>query len=149
MHNDKLQIAIDTLRNILKTAKDHPCFSGDHFESSDIDGLCEIGGDICDWTVLAITANDALSEIVKNPDGTNAAEPENLKTSVKAAMEELTNASMGGVGDGGPTIEELDEIVARTGNCCAGDCDYHTIQRAWRLLQAGLDEKNPSDGHGG
>jgi len=122
--------------------------------------IMKAGGTAEDCAVALSVANDRLLDRVmllegiaprryKKPDGTNAAEPKNLKTSVKAAMEELTNASMGGVGDGGPTIEELDEIVARTGNCCAGDCDYHTIQRAWRLLQAGLDEKNPSDGHGG
>jgi len=54
----------DKLKNALKTILDmainHPCFDGEAFETRDIDMLVEIGGDVCDWTMIAITAADAL-----------------------------------------------------------------------------------------
>ena len=48
------------LEKIRMMAMDHPCFDADCFERRDIDGLCDQGGDICDWTMVAIHADDAL-----------------------------------------------------------------------------------------
>lgn len=51
---------IAALTEIRRRAMDHPCFAVDCFERRDIAGLCELGGDICDWTMVAIVADDAL-----------------------------------------------------------------------------------------
>jgi len=51
---------VSALEEIRKMAMDHPCFDADCFERRDIEGLCEQGGDICDWTMVAIHASDAL-----------------------------------------------------------------------------------------
>jgi len=49
--------ALETIRDM---AMDHPCFDGEAFEKRDMDALTEVGGDVCDWTVIAIIADDAL-----------------------------------------------------------------------------------------
>ena len=51
---------VRALEEIRKMAMEHPCFDADCFERRDIDGLCDQGGDICDWTMVAIHADDAL-----------------------------------------------------------------------------------------
>lgn len=52
--------AREALEEIRKMAMDHPCFDADCFERRDIDGLCALGGDVCDWTMIAIHAEDGL-----------------------------------------------------------------------------------------
>lgn len=49
--------ALETIR---KLAMEHHCFDADCFERRDIDALVAKGGDICDWTMVAIHADDAL-----------------------------------------------------------------------------------------
>ena len=49
--------ALETIR---KMAMEHHCFDVDCFERRDIDALVAKGGDICDWTMVAIHADDAL-----------------------------------------------------------------------------------------
>uniref|UniRef100_A0A6M3L882 Uncharacterized protein n=1 Tax=viral metagenome TaxID=1070528 RepID=A0A6M3L882_9ZZZZ len=56
---DKLKEALGTILNM---AMDHPCFYREAFEKRAIGTLVEIGGDICDWTSIAITAADALGD---------------------------------------------------------------------------------------
>ena len=65
-------------------------------------------------------------------------ETESLIVAVRVAMRELENASMGAVGDNGPSLDEMDLRVARTGLPWEGNADYETMQRAWRILEAGL-----------
>jgi len=59
---EKLEPLTAALLDIQCRAKEHPCFDADCFDRRDIDLLCEQGGDICDWTMIAILANDALKE---------------------------------------------------------------------------------------
>ena len=67
-------------------------------------------------------------------------ETESLIVAVRVAMRELENASMGAVGDNGPSLDEMNLRVARTGQPWEGNADYETMQRAWRILEAGLRE---------
>ncbi len=53
------------LTHIRSIAMDHPCFDQEKFEQRDLEGLAEEGGDICDWTMLAIIADDALKTVTK------------------------------------------------------------------------------------
>lgn len=53
---------IEALQDILITCRDHPSFSEELFDARNIDELCKIGGDICDWTMLAIIADNALKD---------------------------------------------------------------------------------------
>ena len=50
----------DALTEIFKMAQEHPSFDAELFETRDMEGLCEVGGDICDWTMIAILADSAL-----------------------------------------------------------------------------------------
>ena len=59
MNTDKLTEALATIRRM---AMQHPCFDQDCFERRDIADLCRRGGDICDWTMIAITADNALQQ---------------------------------------------------------------------------------------
>lgn len=52
----------NALIEIRKMAMDHPCFDLEAFESRDYDSLSKVGGDIFDWTMVAIKADDALRE---------------------------------------------------------------------------------------
>ncbi len=54
---------LDALKRIRSMALEHPCFDSEKFEQRDLDGLAEEGGDICDWTMLAIIADDALKTV--------------------------------------------------------------------------------------
>jgi hypothetical protein len=60
---------VSALEEIRKMAMEHPCFDADCFDRRDIDGLCNQGGDICDWTMVAIHADDALRAYDKPSDG--------------------------------------------------------------------------------
>jgi hypothetical protein len=61
----------DALLTILKMAKEHPLFDPDLFEKRDYTGLSDIGGDVADWTYIAMMADDALHQ---SPIGPKAAE---------------------------------------------------------------------------
>ena len=61
-----------------------------------------------------------------------------LIEAVKDAMHELSNMPCGAIGKGGPTLEEMDKYVDETGQSWEGDAEYHTAQRAWRILEEGL-----------
>jgi hypothetical protein len=61
----KEKVLINALESILAVAMDHPAFDHQAFDDHDYESLTESGGDICDWTMLAITASDALQEIKK------------------------------------------------------------------------------------
>lgn len=50
------------LEDILQRAKDHFCFDAERFQARDIQGLCDEGGEVCDWTMIAILADDALKD---------------------------------------------------------------------------------------
>lgn len=54
------QLMWNALEDVLDRATEHPCFDRDCFDRRDVDGLCDQGGDICDWTMIAIIADDAL-----------------------------------------------------------------------------------------
>ncbi len=51
---------IVALTEIRKMAMEHPAFYEAAFKERDIDALCEEGGDMCDWTMVAILSDDAL-----------------------------------------------------------------------------------------
>lgn len=51
---------VSALEEIRTRAMDHPCFDVDCFQRRDIDALIDQGGDIFDWTIVAILADDAL-----------------------------------------------------------------------------------------
>jgi hypothetical protein len=57
-----------------------------------------------------------------------------LTDAIFEAMQELENCPTGGIGREGPTVEDLDRHVEETGGCWDDDAGYHTVQRAWRLL---------------
>lgn len=50
----------DALREIRRMAQDHPAYWHEAFMDRNINALAKEGGDICDWTMVAITADDAL-----------------------------------------------------------------------------------------
>lgn len=55
------------------------------------------------------------------------------KAIVKLAMEVLEQASVGGVGPDGDSLEELEEQWDK-GKCAGNDAYYETCQHAWLLL---------------
>lgn len=52
----------EALTLIRAMAMDHPRFDRACFERRDLDALAAVGGDIFDWTMVAIHADDALRE---------------------------------------------------------------------------------------
>ena len=54
----------NALQTIFHIVLQHPAFDQDAYETRNIDALAEEGGDVCDWTMIAITAGDALGEEV-------------------------------------------------------------------------------------
>jgi hypothetical protein len=74
-HNTKEAASPERMIGALETIRDmamaHIYFDADHFARRDVDGLCAQGGDICDWTMVAIHADDALNP--KDPSSTTAA----------------------------------------------------------------------------
>jgi hypothetical protein len=55
----------ELLYDIRKTAMDHPAFDITLYKSEDIAGLADAGGDVADWTVIAIQANKAMELYMK------------------------------------------------------------------------------------
>lgn len=49
------------LKEIRTMAKDHFAFDEDLFKARDVNALANEGGDTCDWTMVAILADDALN----------------------------------------------------------------------------------------
>ena len=56
---NRLKIALMEIRS---SAQEHPAFDLELYQFCDIDALRKIGGDVCDWTMIAIIANNALQE---------------------------------------------------------------------------------------
>lgn len=60
----KTKPSTDPLREALKTirdkAMDHSKFDREAFYAKDLEALAKIGGDTCDWTEIAIIADEAL-----------------------------------------------------------------------------------------
>lgn len=54
--------AIEALVSIRDLAMDHPSFSRYHFDRHDVEGIAKIGGDLCDWTMIAILADDVIKD---------------------------------------------------------------------------------------
>ena len=48
------------LERILEIAQEHPAFDQELFEKRDMEAICEVGGQVADWTIIAIIAADAL-----------------------------------------------------------------------------------------
>jgi len=55
----------DIIENIYERATEHPACDFDLLESQDIRAICDVGGDICDWTMVAIDALAALDLLDK------------------------------------------------------------------------------------
>lgn len=55
----------EALREIRRIATEHFRFDQDCFERRDMNALAEQGGDVCDWTTIAILADNALNESTK------------------------------------------------------------------------------------
>lgn len=51
------------IEEILNRAKNHPLFNEECFEKRDIKTLCEIAGDECEWTLVAIQADMACKRL--------------------------------------------------------------------------------------
>ena len=58
--SNKAQCLVEALEAILERAMDHPRFLHDSFEARDYNAMCYVGGDAFDWTMVAITADEAL-----------------------------------------------------------------------------------------
>ena len=60
LSNVRSNALLDALKRIRSMALEHPCFDLEKFKQRDLNGLAEEGGEICDWTILAIISDDAL-----------------------------------------------------------------------------------------
>jgi len=58
---------------------------------------------------------------------------------ITEAMDTLLGMSCGGIGEEGYTLAELDSYVEKHGNPIEDNQDYHTAQRAWRLLELAME----------
>jgi len=56
------------------------------------------------------------------------------RLAIPVVREALKNIPCGGIGEGGPTLEELNE-VADAGRAFDDDAIYHQAQLAWHLLE--------------
>ena len=56
------------------------------------------------------------------------------RLAIPVVREALKNIPCGGIGEGGPTLEELN-AVAEAGYAFDDDAMYHQAQLAWRLLE--------------
>ena len=56
------------------------------------------------------------------------------RLAIPVVREALKNMPCGGIGEGGPTLEELN-AVAEAGHAFDDDAMYHQAQLAWRLLE--------------
>ena len=63
---ESLQNEITRLKRVLEGIKgramDHAAFDEDAYLRHDVEGLCKKGGDVCDWTMLAIVAHDGIRD---------------------------------------------------------------------------------------
>ena len=59
----KLEIALKALTDVYMIVEDHPLCDHDLLDNWDINRLCEIGGDVADWTNIAHITRQALEEI--------------------------------------------------------------------------------------
>jgi hypothetical protein len=57
-----------------------------------------------------------------------------IKQKINDVMETLEQWSMGGIGEYGATMDELNECAERGGNY-ENNADYHIVQLAWRMLE--------------
>ncbi len=89
----------------------------------------------CGGTGTVSTKNELCREI------------ELLRGAMDEAMDMLKNIAVGGIGEEGPTLEELDNYAEKTGSSWHGDADYHTAQWAWRKLQQALNTKKGDMAH--
>jgi len=62
-----------------------------------------------------------------------------MRELIAEAMRVLSDASCGGVGAEGPTLDEMKEIWD-TGKTVGEDAYYDTCQHAYRLLEKALEE---------
>jgi len=62
--NNKL---IELIQSISDRAHEHPCCDHDLLAARDIDGICERGGDVTDWTLTAMEADGALKQLGVQP----------------------------------------------------------------------------------
>jgi len=67
---------IKALKSIRRIAMEHPCFDMEYFRLRDLDGLSDTGGDICDWTLIAIESDDALQLVGKGVKMSTTRDPE-------------------------------------------------------------------------
>lgn len=54
-------ILLKALEDIRDQVMQHPLFDEVAFHNRDIEGLAKSGGDVCDWTMIAILEQDALN----------------------------------------------------------------------------------------
>lgn len=57
-------LLLQALEDIRDRAMDHPLFDEVAFQHCDVESLAKQGGDICDWTMIAILAQDALNHTI-------------------------------------------------------------------------------------
>ena len=79
-----------------------------------------------------------MPRVIDRPDIRKYApqgEVDRLRAIIVDAMETLEGASMGAVGEYGPTLDALDDHVEETGQPWEGLSDYHTMQKTWRILE--------------
>lgn len=55
---------------------------------------------------------------------------------IRDVMEVLEQIPQGGIGGDGPTILDLEAYVRENSSCYDDDSVYHTVQTAWRMLEA-------------
>jgi hypothetical protein len=64
-----------------------------------------------------------------------------VATHIRNAMKDLENMPCGAIGNGGPTIEDLDASCGEGGDgWWEDDAMYHQAQHAWRNLELALRE---------
>lgn len=65
---------------------------------------------------------------------------DDMRLAIIEAMATLEQMPCGGIGADGYTLVELIEAEDR-GSVADGNADYHTAQRAWRILEQAITEK--------
>ena len=81
---------------------------------------------------------------MSQPETIEANQSPSMSQAVIESMDMLKNMAIGGIGEDGPTLEELDNHAETTGRSWDDDADYHTAQWAWRKLEQGLNSQNPT-----
>lgn len=71
-----------------------------------------------------------------------------LEVAIDAAKSALENMPMGAIGDGGPTLAELD-AVSGAGRVWEDDACYHDAQRAWRILDDAIKGEETKEANNG